>query len=46
MKGILDLKTGKSAAGWSLIERGARFEGRTVRAETSCKEMVNMLSAF
>ncbi|SPF34977.1 hypothetical protein SBDP1_130060 [Syntrophobacter sp. SbD1] len=28
VKGYLDLKSGKSATGWSLIDRGARFEHR------------------
>jgi hypothetical protein len=28
VKGWLDLKTGKSSTGWSLIDRGARFEGK------------------
>lgn len=29
-KGLLDLKTGKSQIGWSLIDRGAMYEGRPV----------------
>ncbi|MGO9370694.1 MAG: hypothetical protein ACLQBD_01180 [Syntrophobacteraceae bacterium] len=29
-KGLLDLKNGQSQTGWSLIDRGARFEGRPV----------------
>ncbi len=30
IKGLLDLKSGKSQTGWSLIDRGAMYEGRPV----------------
>ena len=37
MKGLLDLKSGKSKTGWSLIDRGAMYEDRPCGAEDATR---------